>query len=117
MVSQPSELGDIFIKPLSTLQVTVAHATVASSKPKEELDSHAGTCVVGDNCLVINDHKRPVNVYSYDPKDGNKSAKTVNAAKSHQDPHSDQKFILVINQASFMSHAVLPEWVANQLSY
>ena len=51
------------------MQVMVTHASVASSKPKEELDSHADTCVVGDNCLVIQDHNRPFYVYSYDAKD------------------------------------------------
>ena len=45
----------------------VAHASVASSKPKVELDSHADTCVVGDNYLVVQDHNGPVYVYSYDP--------------------------------------------------
>ena len=46
----------------------VAHASVASSKPKVELDSHADMCVVGYNCLVIHDHNRPVNVYSMTQK-------------------------------------------------
>ena len=58
----------------------VAHALVASvakSKPKVELDSHADMCVVGNDCLVIYDHNRLVDVYSYDPKDGHRSAKTV----------------------------------------
>ena len=41
----------------------IAHASVASSKPKVELDLHADTCVVGNNCLVIHDHNRPVNAY------------------------------------------------------
>ena len=47
-----------------------AHASVATSTPKVKLDSHADMCVQGDNCLVIPNHNRPVNVYSYDPKDG-----------------------------------------------
>ena len=64
----------------------VAHASVASSKPKVELDSHADTCEVGHNCLVIHDHKRPVNIYSYDPKDGHRSTKTVDVAVGYQDP-------------------------------
>ena len=54
----------------------VVHTSVACSKPKVELDSHAEMCIVGDNCLVIHDHNRPVDVYSYDPKDGHRSAKT-----------------------------------------
>ena len=38
--------------------VMVAHASVEISKLKVELDSHADTCVIGDNCLVIHDHNR-----------------------------------------------------------
>ena len=81
------------------MQVMVTHASVASNKPKVELDSHADTCVVGDNCLVIHDRKRPENIYSYDPKDGHRSAKTVDATVGYQDQQSAKKFILVINQA------------------
>ena len=65
--SQLSVLKNRFIKPLSTIHVMVAHASIASSKPKVELNSHKDTCVVGDNYLVIHDHHRPVNIYSYDP--------------------------------------------------
>ena len=57
----------------------MAHATVASSKPKVDLGSHTDMCEVGDNCLVIHDQNRPVNVDSYDPNDGHRSAKTVDA--------------------------------------
>ena len=72
-------LRDSYVKPLSTINVTAAHASVVNSKPKEELDSHSDTCVVGDDCLVIHDHNRPVNVYNYDPKDGHRSDKRVDA--------------------------------------
>ena len=61
----------------------VAHASVASSKSKV-----ADMCVVGGNCLVIHDHNRPVNVYSYDPKDGHRSAKTNDATVGYQGPQS-----------------------------
>ena len=81
-------LRDSYIQPLSTVQVTGAHASVVSSKHKVELDLHADICVVGDNCLVIHDHNRPVNDYSYDPKDGHRSAKTVDATVGYQDPQS-----------------------------
>ena len=76
----------------------VAHASVVNSKPEIELDSHADTCVVGDNYLVICDHDRPVNSYSYDPKDGHKGANRVDAAVGYQDLQSNQKVILMINQ-------------------
>ena len=69
-IKQTSVLRDYHVKPLRTIQVMVANTLVASSKPKIQLHSHADMCVVGDNWLVIHDHDRPVNVYSYDPKDG-----------------------------------------------
>ena len=89
-------LRDSYAQPLSIIQVMVVHASVASSKPKIVLDSHADMCVDGDNCLVINDHNKPVNVCSFDPKDVNRSAKTFNAAVGYQDPQSEQKFILMM---------------------
>ena len=75
--SQPSELRDSHLTPLCTVQIMVAHASVASSKPKVELDLHADTFVVGNNCLVVYDHNRPVNIYNYDKKNGHRSAKTL----------------------------------------
>ena len=77
----------------------VAHPSVAGSKHKVELNSHADMCVVGDNCLVFHDYNRPVNVYSYDLKDGHRSAKTGDATVGYQNPQSEQKYILMINQA------------------
>ena len=97
--SQPSKLRDSHLKPLSSVEVMVAHASVVSSKFKVELDSHADTCVVVDNCLVFHGHNRPVNVYSYDPKDGHRSVKTVDDTVGYQDLQRGQKFILMINQA------------------
>ena len=57
-----------------------------SSEPsKVELDSHADTCVVGDNALIVHDLGRPVIVYSYHPEDGGKQARTVDAAVAYDD--------------------------------
>ena len=81
-----SVLRDSYIQPLSTIQVMVAHASIASSKPKVDLDSDAYTCVVSDNCFFLHDLNRTVDVYSYDPKDGHRSTKTVDAAIGYQDP-------------------------------
>ena len=103
----------------------VTHASVASSKPKVDLDSHADMYIAGDNCLVIQDHYRPVNVYRYDLKYGYKSAKTVDATVDYQDPQSGQSFIFIkkpcyphrwTSQPSLMPNAVSHEWHANQLS-
>ena len=81
----------------------MAHASVASSKPKVELDSHADTCVVGDKCLIIHDHNKPVNVYSYSPKDVNRNAKTVYAAVGYQDPQIGNVFISMIKKATHIN--------------
>ena len=66
----------------------VAHASVASSKHKVEIDSHADTCLVGNNCLVVYNFNRQVNIYSYDPKDGHRGTKTVDATVGYKDPQS-----------------------------
>ena len=49
--SQPNALKERLIMPLTTIQIIVVHALVASSKSKVELDSHADTCVIDDYCL------------------------------------------------------------------
>ena len=59
-------------------------------------------CVVGDIFFVIHYHK-PVNIYSYNLKDGHRSSKTVDAPVGYQDPQSVQKFILMKNQAIFIN--------------
>ena len=90
----------------------VAHDSIAISKHTVELDSHADTCVIGENCLVILDHNRPVNVCNFDQKDGHRCAKTVDAAICYQDLQSRQKYILMINQAIHIngleSHLLCP---------
>ena len=84
-----------FIKPLTTIHVAVTQASIADTKVKIALDSHADTCIVADNCLVIHDHNRSVNVFSYDPND----ASTMNAAVCHDNLHGGQKDILMINHS------------------
>ena len=77
----------------------VAHASDARSNPKVQLDLHREKYIVGDNCLVIHDQNRPVNVYSYDTKDHHRSAQTVDPAVDYQYSQSGQRFILIINLA------------------
>ena len=114
--SQPSVLRNSYIQPLTTVQVMVAHVSVVSSKLKVELDSHADMCVVGDDCSVVHDHNRPVNTYSYDPKDGYRSAKTVDAAQWSKVYFNDKSSYSNrwTSQPSFMPHAVSSEWGAYQ---
>ena len=76
----------------------MTHASVVSSKHKVELNSNADRSVVGDECLVIHDHNGPVNVYSYDPKDRHRSAKTVDVILGYQDPQIRWVYILMMNK-------------------
>ena len=87
------------MKHLTAIQAMVTHSSVAGSEPEEELDAHEDTCVVGDNCLVIHDHNRLVNICNYDSKDGHRSTKTVHATVGYCDLHSGQKYFLMINQS------------------
>ena len=73
-----------------------SHAVVQA---KIELDSYADTCVIGDHCLSVHDHNRPVNVFGYNTKVGSKCACIVNAAVAYTEPETDQVVILLINQA------------------
>ena len=67
--------------------------------PRSELDSHADTCVIGDNALVTFDYEREVRVSSYDVAQGSKVYRTVSAAKGYDDPQSGQLIVLRVNQA------------------
>ena len=51
-----------------------------------ELDSHADTCCVGKDALVIYDYDRPVIVSGYDPELGSKDFTTVSAVLEYTHP-------------------------------
>ena len=78
--------------------MTVAQASVVSSKPNVNLDLHAKTCVVGNNCLALSGHNKPFDVFSNASKGSHKCARTVDAALCYDHQHSENKFILLINQ-------------------
>ena len=65
---------------------------------RTELDSHADTCVVGDNALIIHDHERDVAVTGYDHGRA-KTFKIVDAVIGYEDPITGQEYYLMINQA------------------
>ena len=52
---------------VQTVQLSAQNSLVVV-KTKIELDSHADTCVVGDDCLVVHEQNRPLNTFEYDPK-------------------------------------------------
>ena len=69
-----------------------------------ELDSHADTCVLGRDALIVLDYNRPVTVQGYDPALGSKTYKTVTGAVSYANPMTGEVYHLVINQAIHIPH-------------
>ena len=69
-----------------------------------DLDSHADTCVLGRNCLIILDHNRPVQVHSFDPSLGYQTFQTVSGVLDYQHPVTGTKYHLVVHQAIHVPH-------------
>jgi hypothetical protein len=77
--------------PVTTFRAprNVGSACNRNSSLKVELDSHADTCVVGRNVLIVNEHTRVVNVSGFDPSQPARSANrlwTVQSNTSAQGP-------------------------------
>ncbi len=69
-----------------------------------ELDSHADTCALGCDALILLDYDRPVIVEGYDPSLGTKTYATISGALAHDDPVTGKVYHLVINQAIHIPH-------------
>jgi hypothetical protein len=63
------------------------------------LDSHANTCVLGHNALIILDYNRPVSVVGYDQPLGKKEKtyQTVSGVVAYDDPQTGRTLPLIIN--------------------
>ncbi len=75
-----------------------------------ELDSHANTCVLGRDALIILDYNRPVSVVGYDESLGIKTYQTVSGVVAYDDPQTGRTLQLIINQAihiPFLDHHLL----------
>ncbi len=86
-----------YITDLSTEINSIGETTL-------ELDSHADTCVLGHDALILLDYDRPVIVKGYDPSLGTKTYATVSEALAHDDPVTGKVYHLVINQAIHIPH-------------
>jgi hypothetical protein len=69
-----------------------------------ELDSHADTCVLGRDALIILDYNRPVSVVGYDESLGSKTYQTVSGVVAYDDPQTGRTLHLIINQAIHIPH-------------
>jgi hypothetical protein len=71
-------------------------------EPRSELDSHADTCCVGDNALVLYYHNRIVTVAPFLDLFGTADqVPIVTAAIAYDDPIRMQTFILIVHQALY----------------
>ena len=72
-----------------------------TTEHRSELDSHADTCVVGeDTALVILDHDRPVRVHGYDESSGDyRDCRTVSSVTAYDHPKSGHVYMFVLHQA------------------
>ena len=72
---------------------------------RTELDSHADTCVVSKDVLIIHDLDRTFNVIGYDPSQpATTSLRMVSAALAYDIPVNGEVIILVIHQAIHIPH-------------
>ncbi len=69
-----------------------------------ELDSHADTCVLGRDALIILDYNRPVSFVGYDESLGSKTYQTVSGVVAYDDPQTRRTLHLIINQAIHIPH-------------
>ncbi len=86
-----------YITDLSTKIDSIGETTL-------ELDSHADTCVLGHDALILLDYDRPVIVKGYDPSLGTKTYATVSGALAYDDPLTGKVYHLVIDQAIHIPH-------------
>ncbi len=69
-----------------------------------ELDSHADTCVLGRDALIILDYNRPVSVVGYDESLGSKTYQTVGGVVAYDAPQTGRTLHMIINQAIHIPH-------------
>jgi hypothetical protein len=69
-----------------------------------ELDSHADTCVLERDALIILDYNRPVSIVGYDESLGSKTYQTVSGVVAYDDPQTRRTLHLIINQAIHIPH-------------
>ena len=77
----------------------VSRANTNANVIRIELDSHADTCCVGSNVLVLREHTRVVNVHGYDPTAPSRQCKIVDCVVKFTSRDDNQAYLLAINQA------------------
>ena len=92
--------------------MTIGWLNVMKHKPNDftdiettlELASHANTCVVGRDALIIHNFDRPMDVRGYDQSLGSQHYSTVSGVLKYIHPYMGLTYHLVINQAIHKPH-------------
>ena len=96
LTSELEEHRDVRVVRLIDLSRSVGSTRSRLNSLRVELDSHADTCVVGRNALVIHEHPHVVLVSDFDPSQPPRQAKVVDAAVRYTCRDSGDHLILMI---------------------
>ena len=82
------DLGARSVHTVTTFRMPriVGSASRRTNNLRIELDSHADTCVVGKNVLVLQEHTRVVNVTGFDPSQAPRTARIVDCVVKYTCP-------------------------------
>jgi hypothetical protein len=82
----------------------VGYKLESNYKTTLELDSHANTCVLGHDVLIILDYNQPVSIVGNDKSLGSKTYQIVSGVVAYDDPQTRRMLHLIINQAIHIPH-------------
>ena len=102
MSDRVCQVAPIITKVSSRLafQLSAAVRGLADISSRTELNTHADTCVVGKNCLIVHEYNIWVTVTGYDPKQGCvKYLKLVATVLAYDYPETGEVKIIRMNQA------------------
>ena len=95
----------IHVQPIaSNNRMLSSFTSTGGSDPRTELDSHADTCVLGKNALIVHDFGRPMKVSGYDKRQGTRTLSTVGGVIGYEDQTSGRRYMLQIDQALHLPH-------------
>ena len=98
---QGREERTFHLAPIHSIKIGSLKVGGDGNEVRTEMDSHADTCVVGEEtALIIQDFDRPVRVFGYSKDVGQPDrCKTVSGVVAYDHPETGQTFMLVIHQA------------------
>ncbi len=102
LVSRPETHREVCVVRMLDLSRVVGSTHSRLNVLRVELDSHADTCVVGRNALVIHEHPNVVMVSGFDPSQPPRQAKVVDVAIRYTCRDTGDHLILMINQAIYV---------------